>query len=65
MKEVATFALQINPTSGKGAIYLKYTDGSNKKLDVGSVQEFAAIALILSHSPVYESPDGTLEYKGQ
>lgn len=62
MKQVTNYSLQWNPKTNKGAIFVKYSDGTNTKLAVNSAEEFLAVALVLSNSPVTEQPDGTLVY---
>lgn len=62
-KLVTNYALEWKPAANQYAIWVKFDDGTSHQVPIHSVEDFIAIAQILSRSPVNFNDDGTLEYK--
>jgi hypothetical protein len=62
-KQITNYDLEYSPAKNQGTIFVKFSDGTSAKVPLNSPEEFIAVALVLSHSPVILRDDGFLEYK--
>jgi hypothetical protein len=64
MRRIASYSLRWNPKVNQGVILIQLEDGVTSQTPVNSVEEFIAVALILSKPPVVLHDDARMECRG-
>lgn len=60
---IIRYDLRWNANTNAGAIFLQLQGGQSQQVPIQTAEEFIAVSSILSRSPVFLLPDGTIEYK--
>ena len=61
---IVNYLLRIKPLTNEFRIDVQFQDGQQQPLQIGSMDEFTAVAAVLSRGNAAMLPDGTIQARG-